>query len=234
MNSYEDLRHTIASVRSQTYAPIEHIVIDGCSVDGTLDLLNQQHGAVDQWLSEDDAGPYDAMNKGLDLAKGEYIWFLNAGDTIAADDTLDQVMADAKDADIVYGNAERVDVNGFCRPWHKKTPKTCDISAQSFAAGMVVCHQALLVRRTIAPHYNTRWTVSADIDWAIRCLNRTTSVHNVNNLICKFLDGGISSKHRLRGFIERFHILHVHFGLRKTLNGHMNILLDFVRRGRWD
>jgi glycosyltransferase involved in cell wall biosynthesis len=234
LNACEDLRQTLASVHSQTYSPIEHVVIDGCSVDGTLDLIKKQDGAVDKWLSENDTGPYDAMNKGLDMASGEYVWFLNAGDTIAADDTLEQVMADAEDADIVYGNAERVDENGYCRPWHKSTPKTSDVSAKSFATGMVICHQALLVRRTMAPHFNVRWTVCADIDWAIRCLNRTTSVRNVDSLICKFLDGGISSKYRMKGLIERFDILRGHFGLRKTLKGQMNNLVDLVRRGRWD
>ena len=199
LNARERLRRTLESVANQTYTPIEHIVIDGCSTDGTLDLIKEQYGAVDQLISENDAGPYDAMNKGLDLAKGEYVWFLNAGDTIASNNTLDDVMKDAGNVDIIYGNAERVDKNGFSRPWHKRTPKTCDISAKRFASGMVICHQAFLVRRTLAPPYNVRWSVSADIDWVIRCLNRTTSVRNADSMVCKFLDGGISSTHRLRG-----------------------------------
>jgi glycosyltransferase involved in cell wall biosynthesis len=230
LNARAALEQTLQSVDVQTYAPVEHIVVDGNSKDGTLDLLKERDDAVDRWISEEDSGPYDAMNKGLGLASGEYVWFLNAGDTIAAHDALERIMEEASGADFIYGYAERIDARGRPRPWHKFTPKAVEVSPRSFIKGMVICHQAMLVRRAIAPRYDTRWSVSADIDWAIRCLHRTARVCNAETLVCRFLDGGISTTRRLKGWAERFDILNRHFGLLPTLWSHMEILAGKARR----
>lgn len=102
-NDKEGLRKTIASVREQTYNNIEFIVIDGGSTDGGIEVLESNKEAFSFWVSEPDKGIYDAMNKGVAQASGEYCVFMNSGDWFADKDTLSQVIFKAKGADIIYG-----------------------------------------------------------------------------------------------------------------------------------
>ena len=86
-NDAAGLKSTMESVQGQAYSNIEHIIIDGASTDGTLDLLKEEGGKAAYWKSEPDTGLYDAMNKGLKAAVGDYVWFINAGDLIHSKDT---------------------------------------------------------------------------------------------------------------------------------------------------
>ena len=81
-NAGKVLEQTILSVANQTCPHIEYIIVDGNSSDNTKDIIKQYESAVSQWISEPDTGLYDAMNKGLCMATGDYVWFLNAGDTL--------------------------------------------------------------------------------------------------------------------------------------------------------
>ena len=90
-NACDALRKTMASVMSQTYADLEYIIVDGASSDGTLELLEHAKGI--RWISEPDKGIYDAMNKGVAMSTGQWIIFMNAGDTFASDDALEKVFS---------------------------------------------------------------------------------------------------------------------------------------------
>ena len=101
-NCAASLEETIVSVISQTYNHTEYIVIDGASTDGSLDVLRKYDRHIDFWISEKDGGIYDAMNKALDVATGDYVNFLNAGDTIDGDGKLEKIASQILEYGSVY------------------------------------------------------------------------------------------------------------------------------------
>ena len=119
-------------------------------------------------VSEPDSGLYDAMNKGLKLATGDYVWFLNAGDQVYASDTVENMVDGLRGMpDVIYGGTMIIDEQQHEIGDRRLKPPE-KLSWKSFRQGMVVCHQSLIVRREIAPDYNLEYRLSADIDWAIR------------------------------------------------------------------
>ncbi len=174
-NAASTLPPTLASVMEQTCDLYEMIVVDGASTDGTLDLLRECTNANLRWISEPDKGIYDAMNKGIAMAEGEYVIFLNAGDRFASPETL-QLLADAAMDDdfpgIIYGQTDIVDSDGrVLGPRHLRAPEV--LTLDSFKDGMTVCHQAFVALRKITGFYNLDYRFSADYDWCIRCLQHS-------------------------------------------------------------
>ncbi len=109
-NGADLLEETIISVLNQTYPHIEYIVVDGASNDGTLDLIHQYEDRLSKWISEKDNGLYDAMNKGIDLASGDFIWFMNCGDHVYENDTVAKMVETCTpQTDILYGEVMMVD-----------------------------------------------------------------------------------------------------------------------------
>ena len=105
-NNSADIERTIKSVINQTYPHIEYIIIDGGSTDGTLNIIQKHLARVSKLVSEKDEGIYDAMNKGLKLASGDYVLFMNSGDEIYAADTVEKVFSTEEYSDIYYGETE--------------------------------------------------------------------------------------------------------------------------------
>jgi len=169
-NGRQDLEETIQSVIGQDYPDIEYLVIDGGSTDGTLDLIRSHEKSIDYWVSEPDRGVYDAMNKGLVRATGEFVTFLNAGDCYAAPTTLSELFSGCGDADIVYGDILLLD------PY---LDQPLLVKAYPFSRDMLfrydtgtVNHQAMFVRRDIAPPYNISYRFKGDLDWYFLLLER--------------------------------------------------------------
>ena len=106
-NHAQELERTIRSVESQTWQEKEYLVIDGASTDDSLDVIKAHEASITRWVSEPDQGIYDAMNKGVKMAQGEWVIFMNAGDTFAMDDTLQRVFGSPQDADVIYGDVIR-------------------------------------------------------------------------------------------------------------------------------
>ena len=223
-NAEQWLERTMQSVLAQTCKDYEYIIVDGASKDGTVDIIKRLEQAFEgrlSWKSEPDKGLYDAMNKGIARATGDFLWFMNAGDEIYAPDTLAHVVAAAKDdTDIVYGKACIVNAEGVkVSEHHKVTPS--DLQRKHFLNGLVV------VRRSIAGQYNTSYRISADYDWCIRAVTASRKNAYLDEYICKFLTEGVSQKQRKRSWAERFHIMHAHFGLLRTLWAHFVIVLKY-------
>ena len=107
-NNVKDIERTMLSVINQTYTNIEYIIVDGLSTDGTIKVINRYSPNISKLISEKDDGIYDAMNKGLAAATGDYVLFMNSGDEFFARDTVAQVFASAPDADIYYGETEMI------------------------------------------------------------------------------------------------------------------------------
>jgi glycosyltransferase involved in cell wall biosynthesis len=232
-NAEADLCETIKSVSAQTAREhIEYIVIDGGSKDGTKQAIIAQQNEIDRWISEPDKGLYDAMNKGLAMATGDFVWFVNAGDTIAAPDTTAQILAQASPkTDILYGevaivDAERKILGTRSDLSTQKLPTT--ITWQSLRYGMVVSHQGFLVRRSIAPLYMMQ-NLAADIDWVIVCLKKAAEnkqqIVQISSVLAHFQTGGISTQRHKQSLKDRFTVLQQHFGFFQNLLAHGFIML---------
>lgn len=230
-NAEKFIERTIKSVISQTYPNIEYIIIDGKSKDATVDIIRRYESMISCWTSEPDRGIYDAMNKGMHAATGDYIWFLNAGDRLYNEHTVEDIMRKANNEDLIYGNAERVDEAGNARGWHKRIPPADELSVKSFLNGMVLCHQSMIVKKSVAPEYSLSWMIVGDIDWAIRIMMKVKSKKYINTIFCSFLDGGISSARRKKALKERFEVLKKYYGLLPTLMAHLKFGFQAARRG---
>lgn len=232
-NAGKYLERTIQSVISQKYPRIEYIIIDGKSTDNTLEIIKKYEKHLSNWISEPDAGLYDAMNKGQKLATGEYLWFMNAGDRIFSENTLQEIFDNQpNDADVYFGEAEfhnledeylglRSDVMPFRLPEK--------LHWKSLQRGMVVCHQAFLVKRKISPEYDLNHSYCADVDWVIRCLKRAKDIIHTHQILAVYLQGGYSRKFLLNSLLDRFKVLSRHYGFFKTVFNHFFILLRSIQ-----
>ena len=233
-NASTVLKKTILSVINQTYNHIEYIVVDGGSSDGTAELIRQYQSGLHYWISEPDKGIYDAMNKGLRVATGDYVWFLNAGDTFQHQHIVSDVALKAEQAglpDILYGETDLMDSKGhvFAKRRLKAPPK---LTRKSFRMGMLVCHQAFIVKRSIAPEYDLQYRFSADFDWCIRCMEKageTGNLINTNLRLVNYLYEGVTTANRKASLKERYAIMCRYYGTFPTQIRH----LWFAVRSCW-
>lgn len=229
-NAAQWLERTMRSVLAQTNTDYEYIIVDGASTDRTVSIIKRLEPQFDgrlSWQSEPDKGLYDAMNKGIAQAKGDFLWFINAGDEIYATDTLANIVAAATEyTDIMYGKACIVNAVGQkVSEHHKTTPP--NLRLVHLLNGLVVSHQAIIVRRSIVANYDTTYRICADYDWVIKCVRDSRQNVYIDDYLCKFLIGGVSRTQRQRAWKERFLIMRAHFGLWRTLWAHFLIALKY-------
>ncbi|GGH17220.1 glycosyltransferase family 2 protein [Mucilaginibacter phyllosphaerae] len=224
-NNARDIERTLLSVLNQTYGAIEYIVVDGASNDGTLEIIKRYENRIAKFISEKDKGIYDAMNKGLALAKGDYVIFMNSGDEFYAKDTVAKVFATAPDADIYYGETEMVndERESLGRRRHKAPDK---FTWRSFKLGMSVSHQAIYIRRTLTEPYDPRYQLSADIDWIIRAAKKAKKIIKADGYVARYLVGGMSKAKHKQSLLERFDIMKRHYGLIPTVLNHVVITFN--------
>ena len=162
-NNVRDIERTVLSVLNQTYPNIEYLIIDGASNDGTLDVLKKYESRFSKMISEKDKGIYDAMNKGLALASGDYVLFMNSGDEIYAPDTVERIFSLSPDADIYYGETEMYDEdwNSLGRRRHQ-VPE--HFTWKDFKYGMSISHQAIYIRKSLTESYDLNYKLSSDIE----------------------------------------------------------------------
>lgn len=228
-NAEKELTPTMKSVAQQTFRDFEHIIVDGASSDNTLGIARREGGRDLRIISEPDQGLYDAMNKGIRLAKGKFLIFLNAGDTFASPLILNEYAryATQKDVDIIYGDTVIVDsIGNILRPRHLSAPDS--LTFESFSHGMLICHQAFCVRKSIAPAYDLNYRFSADYDWTIKCIKATSPerCRNLNMVTIHYLDAGMTEKNKRASLLERFNIMKKHYGLATAVSRH----LEFIPR----
>jgi glycosyltransferase involved in cell wall biosynthesis len=226
-NSENLIEKTINSILSQTYRNIEYIIIDGNSKDNTLQIINKYSDNIACIISEPDKGLYDAMNKGLLKATGDYVCFLNSGDQLYSNNTIENVFGNLSEfPDIVYGETMIVDISGNELGLRRlKAPE--NLSWKSFKNGMLVCHQSIYIKRTIADYYNLNYRISADYEWVLKSLKKTKSIHNSNEILTRFLDGGINKKNIRKGLTERLKIMIKYYGMFPTVFNHVIIGVKF-------
>ena len=241
-NAAQVLGRTLDSVFRQRYNNVEHIIIDGASSDGTAALaqdylersIASDGGHEVRLLVEPDNGIYDAMNKGLSFATGDYVCFLNAGDTLPADDTLailaERIAADTADGEelpaVVYGNTDIVDADGrFLR--HRRLSPPTVLTWRSFRNGMLVCHQAFYARTDLARdiRYNLSYRYSADFDWCVRVMRKAEEkglrMTDSNLLLAHYLNEGATTRNHKASLHERFRIMAEYYGTLPTALRHV-------------
>lgn len=236
-NAESVLQRTLDSVLEQTYSHVEHIIVDGASTDATLDMVEayKQKSDAEDWChevrvkSEPDRGLYDAMNKGIQRATGQYVLFLNAGDTFPSADTLELVAESVGEGEeppaVLYGDTDVVDDEGrFLR--HRRLSPPRRLTWRSFMKGMLVCHQAFYARTDLAKvtPYDLHYRFSADVDWCIRIMRlarrRRLPMRNVGAVVVNFLDGGMTTTNHRASLKERFHVMAHHYGFVPTVIMH--------------
>lgn len=221
-NNVRDIERTLLSILNQTYPNIEYLVIDGASNDGTLEILKKHESSLTKLISEKDKGIYDAMNKGITLASGDYILFMNSGDEIYALDTVEKVFNSSKDADIYYGETEMYDDSWTSLGQRRhKTPES--FTWKDFRYGMSISHQAIFIRTSLIEAYDPQYKLSADIDWIIKAAKKAKKIVNTRIYVAKYLVGGMSKKRHRESLIERFHIFSKYYGLIPNLFNHLVI-----------
>jgi len=219
LNSSKSIEKTIRSVINQTYENLEYIVIDGGSDDGTLEILNSYDTCIDHWISEPDEGIYDAMNKGVELASGDYLIFMNSGDCFNDNYIVTRVMEECGKVDrnldtvsLIYGNA--LVINEELGIGYKKKKERFNI--KDFYSGQPICHQAVFFRKNLFNEvgiYNKNLKLLGDYEWFIRFFN------NKKKYITRFIDidivrfqmDGLSIKLFDKAFIERKKIVKQYF-----------------------
>lgn len=234
-NNARDIERTLLSVINQTYKNVEYIVIDGASTDGTLEVIDRYRANIANVVSEPDKGIYDAMNKGLSLASGDYVLFMNSGDEIYSSETVEEVFKTASSADIYYGETEMY--NDQWQSIGQRRHRAPEVFTwKGFRYGMSISHQAIYVKRSIAPLFDLHYQYSADIDWIIRIAKNASSIVNTQMYVAKYLVGGISKKKHWASLKERFRILTNYYGLIPNLVNHVviagNLISYFLRNRR--
>ena len=231
-NAEAFLPRTVESVLSQHYRDIEHIIIDGASTDSTISVAQDymqrsyaaQNGHEVRIVSEPDNGLYDAMNKGLRQASGDYICFLNAGDFFPNANVLDTIVSISLTGKsrqqlpaVIYGDTDIVDNEGnFLR--HRRLAPPRNLTWRSFRKGMLVCHQAFYARLDIARTvpYDTRYRYSADVDWCIRVMKEAermgAGLAYVDSVVVNYTQEGQTTKHHRDSLKERYRVMQCHYG----------------------
>lgn len=221
---------TMQSVLEQTYPHIEYLVIDGGSKDGSVDIIRDFVTKMPHlcWLSEPDRGLYDAMNKGLQMATGDFVWFLNSGDHLHAPDTVAHCAAlVTAQTGVLYGetllvNEARQPAGTMSELSTRRLP--AHLQWRDYVGGMLVVHQSFVARRSLAPLYRTD-NLCADYDWCIRVLKQSQQSINTGIIMADYLMGGLSKQRHRQSLRDRFAIMRLHFGLFPTLLAHGWIVL---------
>lgn len=206
LNDLNGLKETFKSIQNQTSDKFEWCVIDGNSNDGTVPWLKEKHKFNGSWISEPDNDIYDAMNKGIVLAEGEYLLFINSGDMLAGIEVLSklikQIEGQKTAPDFVYGDS--LDVYPKGRFFYRKA-----LPASYINFGMIARHQSMLYRKKVVLHerYPSGFKFSGDYALTANLLMKDDlRILKVDFPICLFPLGGIHDTHRLKALIEDFNI----------------------------
>ena len=233
-NASQVLEPTLMSVIEQNYPFIEYIMIDGGSTDKTMDLVNNYREHIKYVVSEPDNGLYDAMNKGLRVATGNYVWFINAGDALHTPHTVSDLVKSLNASlakgmvypDILYGETALVDKNRMFTGMRRlHAPEK--LNWRSFQKGMLVCHQSFIVRRTLAPEYDLSYRFSSDFVRCIRCMKKAHHIWNSRQILIDYLDEGLTTKNRKESLKERFRIMCRYYGYPIVVISHLWFAIRF-------
>jgi len=196
-NAEELLEETLLSVINQTYKNIEYIIIDGGSTDSTLEIIKKYEEQIGYWISEPDEGIYFAMNKGIKQATGEWINFMNAGDTFVDNTTIQKVINSLdEDTELIYGDHICDGVIG-------------SVKDRTITRSMPCCHQSLFVKTALMKQYpyNTFYSISADYEFLLKMYTLGKKFKYIEGPIAKYLRNGFSDQNQTRWYLETLTLL---------------------------
>lgn len=212
LNNKSGLQSTIESIAKQTFQEFEYIVIDGLSEDGSKSILESQPN-IHKWISEKDSGVYDAMNKGISMANGEYLLFLNSGDFLNTEHTLEDIVPYLLNTDIIYGDLI------FDDQKHPHVYHYPDKLTVEFLFEASLGHPATFIRRDLFKqfgNYDTNYKIISDWVFFLRCiLKESATTKHINQIISVFDTNGMSSDPNNSNKVtnERIHFLSNEFPL---------------------
>lgn len=204
-NAVSTIEKTICSVLTQTYSNIEYIIIDGGSTDGTVDIIKKYVDKISYWVSEQDKGIYDAMNKGIARTNGEYIGIINADDWYELDAVEKITLLLGGKPNVIYGNMI-----------YEKSPIVLakpNFRLSSLRDQMILFHPSIFVRSDMYIKYgmfDIQYRISADWDLMLRLYENKCSFCYCDELISHFRVNGISSNFNLTQLIERIKLRYLH------------------------
>ena len=200
-NAVNTIEQTILSVINQTYPNIEYLIIDGGSTDGTVDIIKRYEDKISYWVSEPDKGIYDAMNKGIEVATGEWINFMNCGDSFYSKDVITEVFSIANPlSDIIYGDTNYIyDIGEYIIKGKIATSKNY----------MPFGHQASFSRTSLMKYkkFNLKYKICADRDFFYFAYKNKYQYEYINQVIANYeAERGISSLNIINLMNEIGHI----------------------------
>jgi glycosyltransferase involved in cell wall biosynthesis len=204
LNNSAGLRKTIESVVNQTFSDYEYIIIDGGSTDGSVEIIKEFADKITYWLSEPDKGIYNAMNKGIKVAKGEYCLFLNSGDWLVSNFVLDNVFSEISGENVIFGNVFKFQSN--VKTLIDKGFEKSKISLGDIYFGNI-CHQSSFIKKSLFDKfglYNEEYKIVSDWAFFLKIIGlENVSVKYINVNICYYDLTGISSTQKELRYLEK-------------------------------
>jgi glycosyltransferase involved in cell wall biosynthesis len=194
LNNKDMLKKTVCSVKAQDYPHIDYLVIDGASTDGTRDFLSNER--ILRWISEPDSGIYNAMNKGIRMAKGDWVIFMNAGDTFVTSDTISKIFSQGQEADVIYGDVVKDNLIKKAEPPHN-------------GHRMYFCHQSVFVKTICLREFpfDESHRMSADFKQMKQLYLAGKTFLQLDFPIAVFDTSGISNTHRAKGLHDNIQVI---------------------------
>ena len=225
-NAENYLEKTLLSTISQSFNDYELIIIDGKSTDDTVNIINHYSEHISYWVSESDEGIYDGMNKGLSVANGEYVQFLNAGDYYCDNNVLEDVFTEralASSPTLIYGDINILHLNGN-KTYQKAGAFTLEELLKRGTG--VLCHQAMFVRHQYAPSFDCKYKYKAELNWYFDIVesSRFTSIY-IPRTVVDYSLGGLGHKYFIRNRIEWILLIFHRYGLAKVYESKIIIFL---------
>ena len=209
-NSEKTLEQTICSVINQTYCNTELIIIDGGSCDNTIDIIEKYKGKITYWVSEPDSGIYNAMNKGIRVARGDYLYFLGSDDTLHDCDVLQKVvqLISLHPSDIIYGN-----VIAFNKTFGYQMEEGRCLTLEQLQKGWMPPHQGMFIKTEVinkAQGFNEEYRIVSDYDLLMKCLKLGATTSYTDLAIAYFNLEGTSSN-EIKMIYERRQVVRKYF-----------------------
>lgn len=226
-NGVGSIEETIINIIQQTYSNLEYIIIDGGSTDGTLAVIEKYRDRTSVIKSEPDRGLYDAMNKALEIASGDFLIFMNSGDTFTTSSVLSSFVGKITDRDAVYyGNAYFIDKE-------KNSKTNYSFLANKFSIVFHnICHQTVFYPKSVyqSERYDMIYRLFADWEYNIRLMGKSVKFYHLNEYVACFELGGLSSRQDEKFLKDRGKIVRNYLGIIVYI---YFIIKDNIRPRRW-
>ncbi|BAS67697.1 MAG: glycosyltransferase [Gammaproteobacteria bacterium] len=227
-NDADGLLKTIKSVVNQTYSNIEYIIIDGGSTDGTVDIIKKYEDKITHWVSEPDAGIYDAMNKGIDLVSGQWINFINAGDNFFDTSIVGKVVPLLdNDMWVVYGDTV-LDYGAY-------TSLRINLDLSNMYYGQVLGHQSSFTNAIYQKKnpFSLEYKIAGDYDFFLKAyIENKNKFKRISLIISIFSMNGVSSNNEVSSTLERIKILKKikQFKMKVRLSYYLTLLKIIIKK----